>query len=282
MHRAFVVALSVTLAIASVAAQQSFSGRLSDSTCGASHHAKAGGLTDRQCLLACIRALAKWTLVDRSGRLIPIANLDAMGLPLYAGRLVTLTGEMKDGSIVVTKVEAIPAHLHLGHVMTNWRDTPGNRGFLPVAIDEARVAVLHAKLAATDTTIDGIRLHVGHVIHALDIAAEANGPGAGYGVRKAAAGAAQHLDVAAAAEGASAGLTVDAREVSASLLDVLRSVDRTIAAAERARTLPDATAAAAAAADLVTLVVRLDEALAGARVRMERLLEAEGLAGAPR
>src|SRR5438309_3028049 len=133
-------------------AEQTFTGKISDSMCGASHRASpstslgAGELTDRQCLLACIGALAKYVLVDRNDRVLPIANQDAMGLPLYAGRPVKLTGEWKGDAIFVTRVEAIPAHLHIGHVMTNWRDTPGARGFLPVAVDEARVAALHARL----------------------------------------------------------------------------------------------------------------------------------------
>src|SRR4029079_8257147 len=104
----------------------------------------AGGLTDRECLFACIKGLAKYVLVDENHQVWPIANQDAMGLPLYAGRPVKLTGERKDDAIFVAKIEAIPAHLHLGHVMTNWRDTPGTRGFLPVAIDEAPVAALNA------------------------------------------------------------------------------------------------------------------------------------------
>jgi hypothetical protein len=131
------------------AATQAFTGRLSDSMCGASHQAKAAaaGLSDRECLFACIKAQAKYVLVDPNNQVIPIVNQDAMGIPLYAGRPVKLTGERRSEGIFITKVEAIPAHLHLGHVMTNWRDTPGTRGFLPVAIDEARVAVLHARLA---------------------------------------------------------------------------------------------------------------------------------------
>jgi len=87
--------LILTLALfASVpaAAQQTFTGRLSDSLCGASHHSKAsaGALTDRACLTACINALAKYVLVDEHNQVIPIANQDAMGLPLYAGRPVKL------------------------------------------------------------------------------------------------------------------------------------------------------------------------------------------------
>src|SRR5262245_14452176 len=165
MNRVLVWVLPVvcTMSIV-VSTQQTFTGRLSDSTCQASHAAKASpkNLTDRQCLLACIRALSKYVLVDPDGQVQPIATQDAMGLPLYAGRPVKLTGESKGGSIFITRVEAIAAHLHLGHVMTNWRDTPGSRGFLPVAADEARVAAQHALLASKSASLDEIRLHAGH------------------------------------------------------------------------------------------------------------------------
>ena len=273
------------VAAMSATAQQAFTGRLSDSTCGASHQPKtgAGGLTDRQCLLVCIKGLAKYVLVDQSNRVIPIANQDAMGLPLYAGRPVRLTGESKGDAIVVTKVEAIPAHLHLGHVMTNWRDTPGRRGFLPVAIDEARVAVLHARLAAKATSLDDIRLHAGHVLHALDPAVEPKGPGAGYGVKKAATGAQQHLDFAAKAEGATPNVTTYAAQVSSALSNVLQWVDQAIAAAQQARTATDAADAARAAADLAALTQRIsDEGLQQAKTRMDLMLKAEGLLGVPR
>ncbi len=284
MQRAFYGVLMIALAtVVSAAAQQGFSGRLSDSTCGASHEAKAGGLSDRQCLLACVRALAKYVLVDQHNQVIPIANQDAMGLPLYAGRPVKLTGESRGDAVFVTKVEAIPAHVHLGHVMTNWKDTPGMRGFLPVAADEARVAVLHANLAAKGAGVNDITLHVGHVLHALDPALEPNGPGAGYGVRKAAAGAQQHLDLAAKAEGATTDISTSGAQVSRSLTSVLQWVDHAVAAAQKARTAADAAEAARAAADLAALARRIsDEGLAQARTQMDRLLKTEGLLGAPR
>src|SRR6267378_4241605 len=179
--------------------QQVFSGRLSDSMCGASHQMKAAGkMSERECLFECIKALAQYVLVDDKQQVIAIANQDLGGLPLYAGRPVRITGELKDGAIVATKIEAIPAHLHLGHVMTNWRDTPGSVGFLPAATSEAKVAVNHARLAERDPkNLDDMKLHAGHVINALDPSVEPKGPGAGYGVKKAVAGALQHLDFAA-------------------------------------------------------------------------------------
>jgi hypothetical protein len=203
---------------------------------------------------------------------------------LYAGRPVKLTGERRGDAVFVTKVEAIPAHLHIGHVMTNWRDTPGTRGFLPVAIDEARVAVLHARLAAKSTRLGDLQLHAGHVLNALDPTVEPEAPGAaGYGVRKAAAGARQHLDFAAAADGATASITTHGGEVSVLLANVLQWVDQAIAAAQKIRGTSDAGIAAGAAADLAALTQRIsDEGLQRAQARMAVLLKAEGLAGAPR
>lgn len=285
--------LLVWATVIPAAAQQTFTGRLSDGLCGASHHtnpstslgagAAAGGLTDRQCLVACIKALAKYVLVDQTNQVLPIANQDAMGLPLYAGRPVKLTGEWKGDAVFVTKVEAIPAHLHIGHVMTNWRDTPGTRGFLPVAVDEARVAVLHGRLAAKGVSLDDILLHAGHVLHALDPTVEPKGPGAGYGVRKAAAGALQHLDFAARADGATASITTHAAQVSSSLSNVLRWVEQAIEAGQRLRAATDPAEATGRAADLAALTVRIsDEGLQQAQTHMGLMLKAEGLLGAPR
>jgi hypothetical protein len=267
------------------AAQQTFTGRLSDSMCGASHQMKAaaGGLADRECLFACIKGLAKYVLVDEHNQVVPIANQDAMGLPLYAGRPVKLTGERKGDAIFVTKVEAIPAHLHLGHVMTNWRDTPGTRGFLPVAVDEARVAVLHANLALKASSLDDIKLHAGHVLNALDPTVEPKGPGAGYGVKKATAGALQHLDFAAKADGATATITTHAAQVSSSLSNVLEWVNQAIAAAQKVRAATAAAEAAGSAADVAALMRRIsDEGLQQAQTHMNLILKAEGLLGAPR
>jgi hypothetical protein len=282
----FLIAALAGLAILPAAAQQrTFSGRISDSICGVSHQAVAAErtLTDRQCLLACVGALAKYVLIDPDGNVIPIANQDAIGLPLYAGRPVRLTGERRGDAIVVAKVEAIPAHLHLGHVMTNWRDTPGGRGFLPVALDEARVAVLHAGLAAAAAQLEDIKLHAGHVLHALDPALESAGPGAGYGVKKAAAGAQQHLGIASTAEGATANITTHAASASPSLSNVVQWVEEAIALAQRIRASTDGSDAARLARDLEAVTRRIsDDGLRPAQAQMDLMLKAEGLAGAPR
>src|SRR6185503_14912602 len=114
------------------------------------------------------------------------------------------------------------------------------------------------------------------VLHALDPTVEVKGPGAGYGVKKAALGARQHLDLAAGAEGASPGLTADATQVSSALANVIRSVDQAIAAAQNARALSDSAGALRAATDLAALVVVVDQGLEQAQARMEAILKAEG------
>jgi hypothetical protein len=275
-------AVSIAAAVLPVAAQQAFAGRISDSTCGASHqaHASSRSLSDRQCLLACVNALAKYVLVDDQGRVTPIANQDAMGLPLYAGRPVKITGERRGDALVVVKVEAIAAHLHLGHVMTNWRDTPGTRGFLPVALDQARVAIQHAALAAKGTTLDEVRMHAGQVLTAIDPAIEPGG--AGYGVKQAVAAAQQHLEFAAKAEGATPNITTPAVQVASWLTESTRAADEAIAAAQAIRAATVAADAAKRAVDLQKLAERIGERLAQAHAQMNRILEAEHLLGAPR
>ena len=280
-----VSAVLLTGAAVSVAAQQAFTGRISDSACGASHAAKASSAShsDRQCLLACINALAKYVLVDESGRVLAIANQDAIGLPLYAGRPVKIAGERNGDAITISKVEAIAAHLHLGHVMTNWRDTPGGRGFLPVALDQARAAALHAGLAVKGTSLDDIKAQASEVLKALNPTVESGAGDTTYGVKKAIAGAVQHLQLAARAEGATPNLTTHAGDVSSALDNALRWTDEAVAVAQRIRAASDRTEAAAGARDLAALTSRIsDDGLGRAQSQMNLILRGENLLGAPR
>ena len=281
--------------------QQAWSGRLSDSMCGASHQLKmAGNMSERECLFECMKALARYVLVDDKQQVISIANQDLGGFPLYAGRPVRITGKLKDGAIVGSKVEAIPAHLHLGHVMTNWRDTPGGVGFLIAAVTDARVAMIHAKLAGAEPgSLDAMKLHAGHVLNALDSSIEPKGPASGYGVKKAAAGALQHLEFAADAEGASANVKAHATHVTASLVDAIQWADQAIATAEKIRAATSAASAAPLVRDLILLTTHIvdgvdanndgqigwqtgEGGLAQAQAHMALMMKGEGLENAPR
>lgn len=109
------------------------------------------------------------------------------------------------------------AHVHIGHVLTGWQDTPGGKGLLPAAIEEAEIAETHAGFAASRPgDLDWMKLHAGHVLNAVDPGAEANGPGAGYGLAKAAAGVVAHVGFAAGSDGASDNVKGHAVHVTAS------------------------------------------------------------------
>jgi hypothetical protein len=86
--------VTASLCLESLPAQQApqiWTGRISDSKCGDSHQVKAGASTERECIFECLKSLARYVLVDQNNKVIPIANQDLAGLPLYAGRMVRLT-----------------------------------------------------------------------------------------------------------------------------------------------------------------------------------------------
>ena len=78
-----------------------------------------------------------------------------------------------------------------------WRDTPDQVGLLVAAQMEAEVAAQHAGLAAGSGDLAGIQRHIVHVLHAIDPTTSERGPGKGYGLIRAASGAAQHIELAA-------------------------------------------------------------------------------------
>src|SRR5262245_20601333 len=254
--------------------QRVWSGRLSESMCGASHQMKAaaGKMSERECTFECLKALAKYVLVYDKQQVILIANQDLGGFPLYAGRPVRITGELKDVAIVASKIEAIPAHLHLGDVMTNWRDTRSNVGFVIAAISTAKVAATQADLTANSSSnLEEMKQHAGDVLNALD-------PMNGYGVKKAAAGAMQHLELAVNAEGATANIKTHATAVSTSLKDVLQWTDEAIAATQKIRMAQSAAEATPIAADLSRLVKQISEnGLQKVKAEMDLIMKGEGL-----
>jgi hypothetical protein len=183
----------------------------------------------------------------------------------------------------LSQVERVPAHLHLGHVMTNWRDTPGNAGFLIAALSDAKVAVIHAQLAAKEeNSREEIRLHVTHVLNALDSSIEPKGPGSGYGVKKAAAGALQHLGLAVAAEGATDSMKSRAARVVPLLKTVLELIDQAAGVAENSRQSNGIVEPRVLAQLLATLCGNISDTLEQAKTEMDFMMKDEGLENAPR
>jgi hypothetical protein len=154
------------------------------------------------------------------------------------------------GSGLPSARQAVPAnaaHAHIGHVMTSWKDTPEMKGFLPTAIADAQVAIEQVEHADLEGRINDFILYGGYVLNALDPGAETQAllktayarlpttylkieiPGSGYGIKRAVAGALQHVQLAAKSEGASDNVKTHATHVIASLENVAKWTDEAIA-----------------------------------------------------
>ena len=125
------------------------------------------------------------------------------------------------------------AHIHMGHVSDAWNDTPNGRGLLPTAVAEAEIAAQHAGFAASrPTDLDWMKMHVGHVAHAIDPSVEPSGPGLGYGVKAAAAGVAAHIGFAAEAGAASDNVKLHAPHVATSARNAVAWSDEVLVLAD--------------------------------------------------
>ena len=127
------------------------------------------------------------------------------------------------------------AQTHIGHVLDSFNGTPMNMGLLPTAMAEAKTAAQHAEFAAKATTLQQIQTHAGHVINAIDPAIVAQGPGAGYGVKKAAQGVAQHADLAAKASNANDMVKTHSMHVTTAANNVVAMCDDIVGIAQKIR-----------------------------------------------
>jgi len=197
-----------------------------------------------------------WTVVTRTDGSKQWAY---RGKPVYGwikdARPGDITGEgVANGAWKIAVVDAPPnlVKVHLAHVATVFQDAPSQQGLLATALAEAKIAAQHAALAAkAPDNLEAMKLHAGHVIHAVDPAVEPAGPGLGFGVRRAAAGVVEHIQLAAKVPNVSASLLTLASHVLASGNNTLRRSDEIIAVAQRIR-------AAATAADASADVARLN------------------------
>ena len=88
-------------------AEETWKGTITDSMCGVKHSAdKHGGKAadHRACVEKCIKGGGEYVLVV-DGKPMKIANQSFEGLATHAAHEVMLTGEIKDGAIVVSKIE---------------------------------------------------------------------------------------------------------------------------------------------------------------------------------
>jgi hypothetical protein len=96
------------------------------------------------------------------------------------------------------------AHVHIGHAMTGWNFTPDKKGLFQVAEEEADIALAHSEYALEKPNeLDAIKLHVRHVMHAVDPESHPEGPGLGFGLKRALTEAVSHISFAAESDDAS-------------------------------------------------------------------------------
>ncbi len=121
------------------------------------------------------------------------------------------------------------------------------KDFCRSAIADAQVALEQVERADLEGRINDFVLYGGYVLNALDPGAETQGllktayarlptnyvkievPGTGYGIKRAVAGALQHVQLAAKSEGASENVKTHAAHVTASLENVAKWTDEAIA-----------------------------------------------------
>jgi len=151
-----------------------------------------------------------------------------------------------------------PAHAHMGHVADGFGNTPEGAGLLPTALSEAAVARQHAMLALRNTEdLDAMKRHAGHVLHAVDPSRIEQGPGAGYGVLRAAAGVVQHIEMAGAHETASDNIATHATHVATSAKNVIQRAEGIAALADRVMSATSAAEAAPLMEEIAELADRL-------------------------
>ena len=105
------------------------------------------------------------------------------------------------------------AHVHIGHALTGWYDTPGKEGLFVVSEKKAREALTLVELATQEKKdMPGIKLLINQVIKVTNAKQIPDSKQKQYGVKQALAGAVDHITFAAESEDASQNVKVFAKQ----------------------------------------------------------------------
>jgi hypothetical protein len=110
MKRILVLVIGTLFSAAfALAAEQTWSGKISDSDCGRSHKSAiehAGKkMSDHDCVIACVKDHGGKYVFVSDGKIYNISNQDYAGLEEHAAHDIKLTGEMTGDTIKVSKIE---------------------------------------------------------------------------------------------------------------------------------------------------------------------------------
>lgn len=113
----------------------------------------------------------------------------------YLGPILTVTVLVMIGC---TSQAPTISHVHIGHAMTGWHDTPGKEGLFVVAEKKAAQAMEQASIAINgDQTLNRVKPHISTVSNLTDAATTDDGDKDQYGVKQALNGAVSHITYAA-------------------------------------------------------------------------------------
>jgi hypothetical protein len=98
----FLLAAGLSIAAPGEGGAKTFVGNISDSMCGAKH--MMPGESDKDCTLECVKAGAKYILVDPTGKIYQLS--DQKSPEPFAGSKVQVKGTLKGDTITVSSIEA--------------------------------------------------------------------------------------------------------------------------------------------------------------------------------
>jgi len=106
----------------------------------------------------------------------------ALMIPRPAGVWPAVLASLQASAMLAQ--EPVPAQpptdgalVHVGYVAHAYNEAPGGAGLLPAALAEARMASLHAELAAGEGyDLEAMKAHAVHVLHELDPSLVVSGP----------------------------------------------------------------------------------------------------------
>jgi hypothetical protein len=110
MIKTFAIAIVISgVLVMPITAEQTWTGKISDSACNKKHQEAAeneGVMPDKECTEACVRGGSLYVLVA-DDKVFQIANQKDANLVAQAGQRVKVTGELKDKTITISKIERV-------------------------------------------------------------------------------------------------------------------------------------------------------------------------------
>ena len=83
------------------AAEQTWTGQISDAMCGADHSGMGKNISAHDCTLMCVKSGSKFVLMS-NGKMYSISNQNLPALPEHAGQKVKVTGNLSSDGKTVT------------------------------------------------------------------------------------------------------------------------------------------------------------------------------------